>query len=363
MTWNWQLNDWPHYLYDLNGLERDQQALIKASGVFLGILKCLNSAEQDQVKMTLLSEEALNTSAIEGEILNRDSLQASLKRAFGLDVEKRHITPAEKGIAQMMLQVHCDYREPLSDEILFTWHKLLMSGRSDLETIGSYRVHAEPMLIVSSGRREPIVHFEAPPSAQIKELMENYIIWFNSAQSNALPFLVRAAIAHLYFESIHPFEDGNGRIGRALAEKALSQGLGMPSLISLSTVIESNKKAYYHALQTTNHSLDITAWIHYFSQTVIQAQEYSLAQVDFLIKKTKFFDKFDSDINERQRKVLLRMFKEGPRGFKGGLSASNYIAITGASPATATRDLHALVLMGALRKEGELRYSRYFIVC
>lgn len=364
MIWSWQLKDWPHYIYEIKELEHFEHHLLKASGVFLGVFKCLNPSEQDQLKIALLSEEALNTSAIEGEYLNRESLQASLKREFGLSTEKRHATPAERGIAQMMLEVYRDYAAPLSPETLFSWHKLLMNGRSDLSHRGAYRTHSEPMLIISGGRREPTIHFEAPPSAQVPVLMEGFIEWFNQSAPNGpkpLPILLRAGIAHLYFETIHPFEDGNGRIGRALGEKALSQGLGHPSLIALSTVIEHHKKAYYAALQTTNHSINIADWLHYFAQTILDAQAHAQTQIEFLIQKAKFFDRFDAQLNERQRKVLLRMFREGIRGFEGGLSAENYIQITQTSRATATRDLQALLNLGALTKQGELRYSRYFL--
>ena len=364
MTWNWQLKDWPNYIYQIKDIEAFERLLLKEAGVFLGVFQCLDAQGQEQMKIELLSDEALNTSAIEGEYLNRESLQASLKRAFGLTAEKRHITPAEKGVAQMMLEVYRDYAAPLSADVLFSWHKLLMSGRSELEMIGGYRTHAEPMLIVSGGTREPIIHFEAPPSKHVKTLMKDYIQWFNESSPNGkkpLLALERAAIAHIYFESIHPFEDGNGRIGRALAEKALSQCLGYPSLIALSTVMEQNKKSYYAALQTTNHGLDISSWMNYFSETALKAQEHSKVQIEFLIHKAKFFDKFDSKLNDRQRKVLLRMFKEGVAGFEGGLSADKYINITRTSRSTATRDLQELLEMGALTKQGDLRYSRYFL--
>lgn len=364
MTWNWQLTDWPNYTYNIKEIENFEHTLLKASGVFLGVFKCLSSGEQEHFKIELLSVEALNTCAIEGEYLNRDSLQVSLKSAFGLTTTKRHVTPAEKGIAQMMLAVYKDYAAPLTADTLFLWHTLLMSGRSDLDAIGAYRTHFEPMLIASAGAREPTIHFQAPPSEKVKPLMQDFIQWFNQSAPNAtnpLPALVRAAIAHLYFESIHPFEDGNGRIGRALAEKALSQCLGQPTLIALSTVIEQNKKAYYTALQATNHSLDISSWLFYFSKTTLAAQEYTQKQIEFLIQKAKFFDLFDPQLNERQRKVLLRMFREGPDGFKGGLSAENYIHITHTSRATATRDLHELLALGALQKQGALRYTRYFL--
>lgn len=364
MTWNWQLKDWPHYIYDPKVLLPLEQAFFKASGAFVGVFNCLDAAEQEQVKIDLLSEEALNTSAIEGVILNRDSLQASLKREFGLATEKRHITMAEKGIAQMMLEVYRDYSASLTHECLFSWNTLVNLGRNDLDSIGAYRVHPEPMLIVSGGTRQPTIHFEAPPSNNIPALMTDYIEWFNRTAPNGpepLPPLVRAGVAHVYFESIHPFEDGNGRIGRALAEKALAQSLGHPTLIALSTVTEQNKKGYYSALQTTNHSLSLDSWLLYFAETVLQAQTQMQSHIEFLIKKAKFFDKYDVAINQRQRKVLLRMFRAGVSGFQGGLSAENYLSITGTSRATATRDLNHLVELGALSKKGELRYTRYFL--
>lgn len=364
MTWNWQLKGWPNYIYNIKEIEQFELVFLKASGIFLGGFKHLNSSDQEQFKIELLSDEALNTSAIEGEYLNRDSLQVSLKRALGLATASRHVTPAEKGIAQMMLMAYQDYASPLSSYTLFSWHKLLMSDRSDIDNIGAYRTHTEPMLIASGGIRSPTIHFQAPPSEQIPYMMENFIQWFNQSAPEAkkpLPALLRAAITHVYFESIHPFEDGNGRIGRALAEKALSQCQRQPTLIALSTVIEQNKKAYYAALKTTNHSLDISSWLNYFSQTTLAAQAYTQEQIEFLIQKSKFFEKFHSQLNERQRKVLLRMFCEGPHGFKGGLSAENYINITQTSRASATRDLQELLAMCALTKRGELRYTRYFL--
>lgn len=363
MAWNWQDPDWPQYQYQAKDIQAFEQALLKASGLFLGVYTCLNPQDQDQLKIALLSEEALNTSAIEGEYLNRDSLQASLKRQFGLSAEKPHASPAEQGIAQMMLEVYRDYAAPLTDDTLYAWHRLLMKGRSDIQQ-GSYRTHTEPMLIVSGGRYEPTIHFEAPPSAQVPRLMNEFIMWFNDSAPtgpSTLSPIIRASIAHLYFETIHPFEDGNGRLGRALAEKALAQGLGQPSLIALSTIMEQQKKEYYTALKATNHTLDITPWLSYFAKTTLAAQARSQAQVEFLIQKARFFDTFDAKLNDRQRKVLLRMFKEGVQGFEGGLNAEKYIKIAQSSPATTTRDLQALVTMGALTKVGELRHTRYYL--
>jgi Fic family protein len=173
--------------------------------------------------------------------------------------------------------------------------------------------------------------------------------------------LTRAGIAHLYFVSIHPFEDGNGRIARGLAEKALSQAIGQPSLIALSKTIQRRRSAYYNALEAANKDNEITPWLTYFAEVLIEAQAQSLALIDFLIAKTKFYDRFRDRMNERQAQVLARMFREGLEGFKGGLSAANYITIADTSRATATRDLHELVAMCAVKQTGTLKSTRYHL--
>ena len=164
---------------------------------------------------------------------------------------------------------------------------------------------------------------------------------------------IRSAIAHLYFETIHPFEDGNGRIGQAIAEKALTQGAGRPVLMSLSHTIEANKKAYYDALERAQRSNDITDWIQYFVNTILIAQSEAEDQIDFTLKKVKFFDRFKDKLSERQCKVIKRMLEEGVKGFADGVNASKYGSITKISKATATRDLQALLEIGALIPFGE----------
>lgn len=218
------------------------------------------------------------------------------------------------------------------------------------------------MQIVSGRRDRPTVLFEAPPSHRVPDEMVSYLSWFNrSAPDGDMPLLAltRAGIGHLYFESIHPFEDGNGRIGRALAEKSLAQNLGQPTLIALADTIEGHRKAYYDQIDTHQRTLDITGWLTYFAQTIIEAQQTTLARVAFHIGKVRFYDRFNGQMNERQKKVIARMFREGPGGFAGGLSAENYIAITATPRPTATRDLQGLVQIGALTRMGERRYARY----
>jgi Fic family protein len=157
----------------------------------------------------------------------------------------------------------------------------------------------------------------------------------------------------LYFESIHPFEDGNGRIGRAIAEKTLSQTIGRPVILSLSQTIEANKRFYYDSLEKSQHSNEITAWIEYFVNTTLEAQTDAEKRIDFTLRKTRFFDRFKDQLNDRQLAVVKRMLEEGPKGFKGGMNARKYIGITKSSKATATRDMQQLMEIGAFVRAGE----------
>jgi Fic family protein len=165
----------------------------------------------------------------------------------------------------------------------------------------------------------------------------------------------------LYFESIHPFEDGNGRTGRAISEKALAQSLGQPTLTALAATILIRRKSYYAALEKANKGNEVTAWLAWFAATAIEAQRRTEARVEFLIDKTRLLERLRGELNDRQRIALLRILREGPEGFKGGLSAGNYATITGASSASTTRDLADMVAKGALVRTGELRHARYFI--
>jgi Fic family protein len=312
------------------------------AGVFAGTVKHLSTADQEQLTVEAISAEAVTTSEIEGEILDRASVQASIRRQFGLTADNRRVPAKEQGISEMMVDLNRSFAEPLSDAILFSWHLMLFKDRGGLKDIGRYRTGHEAMEVVSGPLHAPRVHFEAPPSSKIAKEMARFVTWFNRtapAGSEPLPALTRAGIAHLYSESIHPFEDGNGRIGRAIAEKALAQSFGRPTLIALATTILSRRKAYYAALEAANKKNEVTAWLSWFAGIVIEAQRRTTARVEFLIEKTRQLDRLRGELNARQEKALLRMLREGPEGFKGGLSAGNYATITGASPATATRDL------------------------
>lgn len=364
MQWNWQQPDWPDFSYNKAQLDVLESQFLYNAGALFGAFKHLTESETSQLTVELISNEALKTSEIEGEYLNRESLQSSIRHQFGLEADSPPVSPAEQGIAELMVNLYRTFGAALTHEQLFLWHRMLLQGRRNLRDWGCYRTHTEPMQIVSVSMREIKVHFEAPPSTQVTEEMERFLAWFNrtSAEGGSqLPSLIRAGIAHLYFVSIHPFEDGNGRIGRALAEKSLAQSVGQPTLIALSHTIEKHKKAYYDALAQTNRSNEITAWLRYFGQTILDAQAYTNLRIEFLIEKARLFDKLRGQINARQEKALVRMFREGPEGFAGGLSVRNYSAITKASKATATRDLQDLVGKGALFKTGDFKSTRYYL--
>ena len=364
MKWNWQKPAWPRFQWDQRALSEREGRFLREAGVVVGALKHVGEDQRSNLVIELISTEAVKTSEIEGEVLDRASVQSSLRRNFGLGTEDRRVPPAEQGIADMMTDLYRGFGAPLTHEKLFAWHTMVMMGRKDVKDIGRYRTHEEPMQVVSGAIYQPTIHFEAPPSSRMPSEMDRFLEWFRATGpggEGALPPLTRAGLAHLYFVCVHPFEDGNGRIGRAISEMALSQGLGEPALLALSQTIQSDRKRYYAMLEQSNKELEVTAWLEYFAETVLDAQAYALRLVDFLIAKTRLYDRLVGSLNERQEKVLARMFREGVEGFKGGLSAENYMAITGTSPATATRDLADLVVKGALTRMGERRHTRYWL--
>jgi Fic family protein len=360
MLWNWQLAGWPDFQFNSDCIAQQEKKFLLAAGSSSAFFKKIHNQDQQQFILEILSSEGEESSRIEGEILDRESLRSSIKKHFGIS-----ITPVKRqyhkevGMAQLLCDVYETYEKPLSHEMLWEWHQNLFQNIDNLE-VGKYRAHEDPMQIVSHRLDTPKVYFEAPPSENVYAEMDRFINWFNSSEGK-LSILGRAAIAHLYFENIHPFEDGNGRIGRALVEKSLSQGVGRSILIAVSKVLENRKKEYYQALEACNRTLDATSWVKFFADVVLEAQEESLKLLNFIIEKSKLMSKLVDKLNLRQEKVLLRMFEEGPEGFKGGLNAEKYIAITKTSRATATRDLAELVALEALLKTGELRHTRYWL--
>lgn len=364
MSYNWQQPDWPDFRYDLSSIEDVLFTFAERTGRASGLLLGLTADAQTQTAIEMMVVEAINTSSIEGELLSRRDVLSSIRNNLGLAGGAPTGDKRAKGVAALMIDVRNSFQAPLSEQTLYEWHRMVIAGNRRI-TAGRWRTHADPMQVVSGAAGHERVHFEAPPSPKVPDEMTHFIQWFNDTapgeKKEIRKAAVRAAVTHLYFESIHPFEDGNGRIGRALSEKALSQGLGRPALLSLSRTIEAHRNDYYQALQQGQQSNEITPWVEWFVQIVLEAQIQTEEQIDFTLKKTKLFDRFNGQLNERQLQILRRMLEEGPKGFIGGMSAKKYMSITGASKASATRDLQDLTDKGIFEPLGGGRSTQYKI--
>lgn len=363
MMYNWQQSDWPNFKYDTSQIDELLIDFAEKLGKSTGLLEALPDDSQQEAVIELMVAEAIKTSEIENEYLSRQDVMSSIRRNLGFttNISKTSDLRAE-GASELMISVRENHDKPLSEEMLFNWHKMIMKGSKGIN-VGQWRAHEDPMQVVSGSIGKEKVHFEAPPSKRVPEEMQRFIKWFNDTAPGGVIEIrkapVRSAIAHTYFETIHPFEDGNGRIGRAVSEKALSESMGKPALISLSRTIEANKNDYYNALKEAQLSNDLTNWINYFVQVVVNAQTEAEELIAFTVKKSKFFDRNKDELNERQLCVVNRMLDEGAKGFEGGMSAKKYMAIAKTTKATATRDLQDLVEKRVFVVSGGGRSTRY----
>lgn len=363
MKYNWQYSEWPRFRYDLGRLTVPLQRFERNLGRLEGLEKGLSKGEHNNTLVEMMVTEAIMTSAIEGEHLHLPDVASSVRKQLDLQASSAPVKDLRaKGIASVLASMRSTYAEPLTEEQLFRWHRDILRHAPKISA-GGWRKHKEPMQIVSGAVGREVVHFEATPSKAVAKEMKRFIAWFNdTAPGGVMPIShapVRAAVAHLYFESIHPFEDGNGRIGRVIAEKALVQSIGAPLLMSVSASIEKNKEAYYLALKTAQRGLNIDVWLDYFIDVIINAQESAQQTILFTLIKARFYGQFKDQLNSRQLKAIERMFLSGPAGFEGGMTATKYMRITNSSKATATRDLQELQRLGALTLEGKARGTRY----
>ena len=362
MTYNWQQNGWPTFEYNLSAVEGDLFTFANLSGQISGCVQGFDKDVQSETIIDMMIAEAIKSSEIEGEYVSRSDVTSSIKKGLGLQSALREgRDPASQGVAELMVDARTQWSERLSEQKLFAWHRMLMKGSRNIE-VGCWRTHAEEMQVVSGAVGTQKVLYSAPPSGRVPSEMASFLNWFNSLVSESFLGPVHAAIAHLYFESIHPFEDGNGRIGRVIAEKALSRGLGRPVLLSLSQTINTQRSDYYSMLGEAQRSMEITPWIIWFVKRVLEAQRNTVTQVDFTLKKTRFFDRHKNEINERQLLVIRQMLKEGPTGFEGGMNARKYVVLAKVSKATATRDLQELVEKQIVMPIGGGRSTRYELV-
>lgn len=363
--WVWELPGWPRFTWDEGTLEGYVARFVKDAAWQAGGITFIGGKDLIEVHLDWLADEAAETSAIEGESLQRDSIRASMQHFFGLQ-PRLDAPAAERGVAQVTVEAYRSFDEPLNHEMLYNWHLSLMSHSPTIRELGTYRAGPDPAQIVTVRRgsmQDAKLHYLAPPGTRVAAEMDAFVDWYNEATQGVTErgALSVSGAAHLYFECIHPFEDGNGRIGRLLAEKALARCLGRPSMIPLSSTINARRPEYYRALDTCRHSLDARQWQAWFAGTVLEALAAGRLRLMRHGAQTQMFDALKGRLNQRQELILRRLFREEPRGFEGGLSSANYQSITGAASATATRDLSELVHLGALRRTGSGRHTRYWL--
>ena len=362
MKYNWQHPHWQNFLFDDTVIDSLSMEFALETGELKGLVDSLSIDIQQETILQFMISEAIKTSEIEGEFFSRQDIMSSIKKnlcigdAFGQIRDKN-----AQGIGKLMVTVRNSYSEKLTEFTIKQWHSILMEYFKRVSP-GEYRTGNEPMQIVSGAFGKEIVHFEAPPSNEVPIEMKNFIKWYNNFEVKPTDIkraLIKTSISHLYFESIHPFEDGNGRIGRAIAEKCLSESLNRPVLMSISSTIEHDKKRYYQSLKEAQRTLEITDWIFYFSTLILQSQKNAKQTVLFTLNKIKFIDQFKNQMNERQSKAVLKMFENGVSGFGGGMTAIKYVSINKTSRATATRDLQDLTEKSILLPKGDGRSRTY----
>ncbi|MET0118146.1 MAG: Fic family protein [Sedimenticola sp.] len=364
--WIWQHENWPNYSYDEERFSERARDFFSKSERLSGRIEALPSTYRADAIVDLMLSEAITTSAIEGEYLDRASVRSSLMSLIGVETSFQSDDLKAEGAATLMVDVRRHWNQPLSHELLGQWQSCVIADQVTSSIMrGAYRNSPDMMQIISQRGYKIDVHYEAPPAERVPEEMARFIEWYNDTSpitgDGSLPGPIRAGLAHVWFENIHPFDDGNGRVGRAIADHALSQSLGYPTLACLATAIESTKKTYYAELEDIGRGkADLNSWMEYFIDAVSRAQDIAKGEVDFVLGKTRFYDKFAGQLNERQAKVVARVFEEGRKGFEGGISTRKYVAIAKCPSRTASRDLANLLEKGAIEQlPGSGRSTRY----
>ncbi len=350
----WQAPDWPHWQYDLAVLAGPLAEVSRAQGLLLGRLADVGGALRDQASLVALTEDVVKTSEIEGEQLNVASVRSSIARRLGVDIGA--LAPVDRhveGVVEMVLDATANCREPMTSERLFGWHGALFpTGYSGLAKIqvANWRDDASgPMQVVSGPFGWQKIHYEAPPADQLVAEAERFLAWLNAVSGE--PPLIKAGLGHLWFVTLHPFDDGNGRIARAIGDLLLARADGSPQrFYSLSAQIQRERKAYYDILERTQKgTMDVTAWLLWFLESLQRAVDQAQQTLDAVLLKTRYWQRWATlPLNERQVKVLNRLLD----GFDGKLTNSKWAAIAKCSPDTALRDINDLLARGVLSKTG-----------
>lgn len=351
-TYIWQASDWPNWRFDLAALAGPLAEVSRAQGLLMGRLADVGLALRDQASLAALTEDVIKTSEIEGEHLNVESVRSSIARRLGVDIGA--LAPVDRhveGVVEMVLDATANCNDPVSLDRLFGWHAALFpTGYSGLSkiTVGAHRDDANgPMQVVSGPAGRQRVHFEAPPAEGLEAEMNRFLDWINRGPDELL--LIRAGLGHLWFVTLHPFDDGNGRIARAIGDLLLARADRSPQrFYSLSAQIQRERKAYYDILERTQKgTLDVTEWLAWFLATLHRAIDQAQHALDAVLIKGRFWQQIAGrPMNERQVKLVNRLLD----GFDGKLTSSKWAAIAKCSPDTALRDINELVTQGVLRK-------------
>lgn len=362
MRYIYQLEEWPNLTWNLSELAPILASVRHRQGLLLGQMKAQGVVLREEARLINLTSEIVQSSAIEGEELEAGQVRSSIARHLGMDIggatpTSRHID----GIVEMMLDATIHFADLLTAERLFGWHAALFpTGRSGMQniTVGGWRTG--PMQIVSGGMGYEKIHYEAPDADQVPEEMNRFIDWFNSAPEPD-PIL-KAALAHFWFVTIHPFDDGNGRVGRAISELALARADGMPErFYSMSTQIEAERNDYYKTLESCQKGTsDITRWMKWFVECLGRTLERAESTVHLVLKKSWIWGVANAGrVNERQHKVIARLLDD----FKGPLNSSKYAKIARCSTDTALRDIYGLIELGLLKQNpGGGRSTSYRLI-
>lgn len=364
--WIWQQPNWPGLTWDEAKLSPLLSRARKQQGHLLGAARLLDNTLSLEAQAQILVEDGFNTSAIEGEQMNLDSIRSSVARHLGLPhAGLPRPSRSVDGLIEVLLDATRQYEVPLSVDRLSRWQAALFpTGQSGLFPVRTGALRGdEPMRVISGAAGHEKIHFEAPPQEGLEQQVEHFVLWFN-AHSQQLDGLIRAGLAHLWFVTLHPFEDGNGRIARALTDLAICQDEQRPvRLFSLSAQIMRERNAYYDVLEKTQRGgLDVTPWLAWFLEQVSGACDNAEATVGKVLDKAKFWLSHQQlNLNERQRKVLNKLLDAGADGFEGGMNTRKYVSLTKASRATAYRELADLVGQGCLSASGAGRGASYQI--
>jgi len=367
--WIWQQPDWPNFTWQSERLTPLLRECVQAQGRLMGMASSVDRSLSAQNELDALLQNIVTSSAIEGEQLNVDSVRSSLARRLGLEVvDGDKVSQRSEGLAQLMLDATQRFAQPLTLPRLLEWHTWLFPDQD--MNVAARSIHIgelrgdEPMQVVSGRLDKPTIHYEAPPRLGLEQQLDTFLAWFATSQKqDGLDPLLRAGIAHFWFITLHPFDDGNGRLTRTLTDLALAQGEAQAiRFYAMSASILDDRSSYYRVLETSQKSsMDITEWLQWFLQTLLRSLQQAMTRIEAVLGKARFWQaNRDAKLSAEQIKVLNRMLDGGQRGFADGISAAQYQAVAKVSKATATRHLAELLEKGCLQRlPGGGRSTRY----